>query len=230
MEFKYKISVYNKELKILIQKGKEQNFVFRSEADIKQESENKLKIFFEKIFNNFTIKLYSFPNKDLMNIAFEFIYRFKEIRNEIILKGFKTIINNNELSEQEKEYSISDILRFSFLLTKYDLLKLTVEETQKTYNDLSQLLIKKGLENLNTDDIRRIMFNFTRNQFEVSIDLFTLLEPYIIRDINQYSLKSLIYIFIAYIKNYIGTDFFIKNIGFNIGARLKEANIEGNII
>ncbi len=213
-------------MKKLIQKNREQNFVFKSEGEIKNECENKINIFLDKFIRNIAAKKESFSNKDLMNIAFEYIYRFKQIPLQEIIEKIKNIIKYDELKSSDNDYNKNDILKFSYLLTKFDSLKLT-EEAEKAYDDLAILLIKRGLENLNKNEIKNILFNFTRNKLPPNIELFSLLEPYIIKEINNFDFKSLIHIFTAYIKNYIGTDFFIKTLGFHLGARLKEANIDG---
>ena len=219
-----------KEMKKLIQKGKEQNFVFKSEREIKNECENKISLFLEKIMSNIAAKKESFSNKDLMNIAFECIYRFKQIPSQEIIEAIKNIIKYDELNHPDIDYNKNDILKFSFLLTKFESLKLLTQEAQNTYDVLSNLLINRGLENLNNDEIKNVMFNFTRNKLAPSQELFTLLEPYIIKEINNFEFKSLIHIFSAYIKNFRGSDFFIKTLGFHLGARFKEANIDGIFI
>jgi hypothetical protein len=53
------------------------------------------------------------------------------------------------------------------------------------------------------------------------------MEPYIIKNILNYDIKSIVAIFYAYLSNFRGTDFFIKTLGFTIKSRIKEASIDG---
>jgi len=215
-------------LKILINKGKEQNFVFKSETTIKNDFQNKLNLLLEKLMSNLIAKKESYSNKDLMNITFEFIYRYKKIPSPEMIEAIKNILKYEELKNIDNDYTKNDLLKFSNILTKFESLKLTEEETIKTYDDLASLLIKRGLENLKNDEIKNVIFNFTRNKLLPNIELLTLLEPYIIREINKFDFKSLTHIFNAYVKNFTGSDFFLKTLGFHLGARLKEASINGN--
>lgn len=211
----------------LVQKGKEQNFVFKSETVIKSECENKIEIFLEKINANLIAKKESFSNKELMNIAFELVYRYKKFPSQEIVNAIKNIIKYEELKNMDKNYNKNDLIKFSFILTKYEVLKITEEEAQKTYDDLADSLIKLGLEKLTIDEIKTIIFNFTKNKFPVNVELFTLLEPYIIKEINSFDFKSLAHVFNSYLKHLRGSDFYIKTIGFHLGARIKEATITG---
>jgi len=177
---------------------------------------------------NISNRLDNYSNIDLMNVTFEFIFRFRKIPIEEIINGVRKIIKNNELKNNKENFLKNDLMKFSYLLTKFELLKFSENEVQSSFNYLAELFIFKGLQNLNSEEIKKIIINFTKNKFPPNLDLFTLLEPYIIRDINNYEYKSLLIIFSSYIKNFKGSDFFIKTVGFNLGCRLIEANIDGN--
>ena len=74
---------------------------------------------------------------------------------------------------------------------------------------------------------KNVLINFSRNKLNPNIELLTHFEPYIIKNLLTYDIKTLVAIFYAYVSNFRGSDFYIKTLGFSISSRIKEASIEG---
>ncbi len=204
--------------------------MFKSENEIKNEYHGKLDIFFDNFYEYIKEKNNDFSNKEKVLILFEFIYRFKKLPDENLLNSFKDLISSNEKNNNnfnKFDYNKSDLIKISFLLTKWDSISINKQEAINTGDLVANLFIKNGLEKLKSEEIKNILINFCRNKLNPNIELLTHLEPYIIKNILKYDIKSIVAIFYAYLSNFRGTDFFIKTLGFTIKARIKEASIEG---
>ena len=206
--------------------------MFKKETEIKAEIEEKINIFFEKIFQNILNNQNSiFTSKDYINIIFECVYRFKKIPSSDILKKIQIFLNNPEKKNFISEnFSKNEILKLCFLLCKHENLSIDKLSAKSSLDYLSEILLSTGLENLTNEEIKTVILNYSKNNLNPNIELFTLLEPYIIKGINSFNFKSMVLIFVAYLKNFRGTDFFIKTLGFYVNSRLKEAELNGKII
>lgn len=189
--------------------------------------EEKLLLLIEKINEHILNNHNNYSNKDKISITFEYLYRYKTLPDQNIVKSVKKFIEDKELNNKETQFSKNEILKFCFLLTKYELIDLKTEQAQESLDTLAELLMITGLEKLTFDEIKILIVNNSKSKLNPHVELFTLLEPHIIKEINNANVKSLIRIFNCYRRSFLGTDFFIKTIGFYIGARVNEANIDG---
>ena len=225
----YRIKV--KELKNTIEKAKKQEFIFKSEFEIKSESDEKLSLFFEEIYRLVDEKSKELTKKELVLILFEFIYRFKLIiPDKKILNSLKELFSENRqiLQSQIFSYDKSELIKISFLLSKYESLNISKDEAISYLDLIENGLINFGLEQLNLEEIKIIIINFAKNKLNANLELFIHLEPYIIKSILNIDIKTLVTIFYAYLSNYRGSDFFVKTLGFSIKSRIKETSIDGN--
>lgn len=220
---------YMKEYRQIIKKGKEQKFILQKESEVKAELEEKLNLFLEEI-----VKIISVGDKlslrDLVLTFFEIMYRFrkdipKEFSDEIFekAKNIDNFVNFQSL----------DLIKLSYILSRYSMALNTLENAQIGLFNITQILsepVTNESENTNAgssmlpiltkEEILTLVQNLSYRGVYPELEFFTKLEPYILKYLNKYTVESLISIYCSYIRNFLGTNFFLQTVGFSINSNL----------
>ncbi len=155
------------------------------------------------------------------------LYRFKKD----IPKEFSDLIfseSKNKENFLDEKFKKSELIKLTFILSRYKQLLNTKTNAEEALENLSNEILKIGLANYSKGELLALITNLSYRNVYPDLELFTRFEPYIIKYLNEYEPTSLINIFIAYIRNFRGSNFLIQSLGFSIASNLRFLNLRGN--
>lgn len=207
--------LFNHELKTLLNKSKEQQFILSKESDIQAEFEEKLDSFLSEL--NDIVGEKDFDLREIVNVYFEVFFRMKkEFSKEIADKIFELSMN----SENLKQFTKMDLIKLSYILSRYNLLLNKRINAVEGLSNIVKGFLQLGLGNFTKEELLSIIKNLSYKNVYVDLEFFTRLEPYLLKYLNEYNVSSVVNIFCLYIKNFLGSNFFLQTLGFSIATNL----------
>jgi hypothetical protein len=192
----------------------------RKEEDIDKEYNISLEQFLERIANIVEKKNYTFY--EIVMTYFEVNYRMKkDIPQKFIDRIFKDCLNVENL----REFGKLELIKLTYLLSRYEDLRVKQQDAFESLNSVIQCLLQMDLSALTKSELEAIILNLSYKQINPDLELFTYLEPYILKYLSEYSLQSIVNIFYAYVKSFCGTNFFLQTLGYSISSKLEYCNI-----
>jgi hypothetical protein len=165
-----------------------------------------------------------FKFRDLLLIYFEVLYRFKK---DIPAQFVETIFQESNKEESFSNFKIQDLIKLSHILSRHRLFMRTKEEAEGGLMIIANIVLNYGFENLSKQELYELIYNMSYNQLFTNLEFYTYAEPHLIKYFNEFSAKSLVNIYSIYIKNYLGSNFFIQTLGFTISSNLANFNLKG---
>jgi hypothetical protein len=153
---------------------------------------------------------------------FEIYYR---LNKEIPKKFSDRIFKESSNFENFKDFDKLDLIKMTHLLSRYQEFGNSKTEAVEGLNTVTKCLLNTDLSELKRNELETIILNLSYKQVNPNIELFTNLEPYVLKYLPEYSLQSLVNIFSAYIRSFCGTNFFLQTLGFTISSQLSNCNI-----
>ncbi len=168
----------------------------------------------------------SFGFQEIVVTYFEVLYRFKkEIPKEFSDLIFEECKNEENFSDGQ--FRKEDLIKLTFILSRYKLLLNTKSNAEEAFEVVANQLVKIGLSNYTKEELLAIIKNLSYRNVFPDLELFTKLEPHILKYINDYEPFSLLNIFCAYLRNYRGSNFIIQTLGFSIASNIRFMNLLG---
>ena len=214
-------------MRFTINKAKEQQNIFKKEEEIKEEYNERINIFLEELEKFVEEK--SFDFYELVITYFEVLFRFrKEIPKEFSDLIFEE--SKNQENFENGKFKLNELIKLTFILSRYNLLLNTKSNAEEGLDVVTNQIVELGLANLKKDELLALITNITFKNVYSNLELFTKLEPHILKYLNELTPTSLVLIFSSYIRNYCGSNFFIQSIGFSIVSNLNFLSLRGKII
>ncbi len=199
--------------------------MFKKEEDIKVENDQRINIFLDDLAK--VIEEKNFKFRDLLLTYFEVLYRFKkDIPSEFV----DTIFQESNIEESFTNFSIPDLIKLSYILSRHRLFMKTKEEAEGGLMIIANLILNYGLENLSKHELYELIYNISFNQLFTNLEFFTYMEPHLLKYFNEFSPKNLVNIYCIYIKNFLGSNFFIQTLGFTIASNFPHLSLKGKYI
>jgi len=212
--------IFNYELKTVINKNREKQFIISKESEIEDEYEEKLNLFLTELDE--IIKEKKMNLRETVVVYFEVIFRMKrDIPKDISDMIFEKCKNPENLKFY---FTKMDLIKLSFILSRYNTL---LNKRQNAVEGLSNVVnnfIEIGLGNFQKEELLSVIKNLSYKNVYIDLEFFTRLEPYVLKYLNEYKISSIVIIFSIYIKNFIGSDFFLQTLGFSISKNLEFLN------
>jgi hypothetical protein len=215
--------ILNKEMSTSLMKHKEQKFILRPESDIHREYEQKKDELLSLIFKICSSEKNIYNIKNLLNCYFEIYHKFKRsLPKEVV----ETLFNTEMVSKDIGNLSISDLTKLSYLYSQYfQHIEVSRDKAISSFA-LIKTQILPLLSKLDQEEIYRIIINFGLKEIYPDFELFTFMEPYILKYLNSYDMSKVIRIFTTYIKNKLGSNFFIQTLSFSIYSHLSQCQVK----
>jgi hypothetical protein len=210
--------VFNHELKTVINKNKEKQFIISKESEIEDEYEEKLNLFLSELYE--IIKEKKMNLRETVVVYFEVFFRLKrDIPKDISDMIFEQCRNSENL--KNSHFTKMDLIKLSFILSRYNTLLSKRQNAVEGLSNVVNSFIEIGLGNFQKEELLSIIKNLSYKNVYLDLEFFTRLEPYLLKHLNEYKISSIVNIFCIYIKNFIGSDFFLQTLGFSISKNLE---------
>jgi hypothetical protein len=204
-----------------LQKGKDQNFILTKEEEINKTFEENVDKLVEEVDKYVQEK--DFNLKDLVLTYYEIFYRFKKnIPKDISDKIFIECTEYANIQNFDK----SELVKVSYILSRFKMFLNTKTNAKKALDNVIQSLMKINLNHFSKEEIENLISIFSYNSVHPHLEFFTLLEPHILKYLNDYPIGSLIRIFTSYLHNFLGSNFFIQTVGFAINSNLNKCQLK----
>lgn len=189
--------------------------MLKKEIEVKEEYQQKIDEFLDLIDSHMSSKS-DLNIKDIISVFFEYLHKFnrempEQYQYQLINECSTDKFLNLDLEKLE-------LIKLSFILSR---MKIPKEIIEKCFKNLTCKILKLELQDLSKEEISTIIANFSYNSVYPDIELFTRLEPYILKYLENYSVFSIINLFSSYLKNLCGTDVFLNTLGFSISKNLE---------
>jgi hypothetical protein len=165
-------------------------------------------------------KNYSFY--EIVMTYFEVYYR---LNKEVPKKFADRIFIDSMIIENFKDFDKLELIKLTHLLSRYKEFGHSKKDAFECLNTVVECFLTMDLSTLTKSEVEALIINLSFKQVNPHLELFTYLEPYVLKYIADYSIKSLVNIFSAYVKGYCGTNFFLQTLGYTIASKLPNCNI-----
>lgn len=191
------------------------------ESEIQSEYEETLSAFLSELEN--IIKEKDFSLRDYINVYFEIFYRFKkDIPKEISDLIFEESKINENMNKNQ--FTKVELIKLSYILSRYNILLNKRQNAVEGLSNIVEEFYKIGLGNFTKEELYSIIKNLGYKNIYIDLEFFTRLEPYLLKYLTEYNISTVVNIFTLYMKNFLGSNFFLQSLGLGIATNLKYLN------